>query len=132
MIRNHFAPFLRFIGVGVIGTTVHYTVLVAAVEGIGLGAVLGSSLGFLAGACVNYTLARWLVFRTDQSHVEAGLKFLTVAASGLCLNAVAMAGLVETLGVPYLAAQVAVTAALSLWHYGANHLWTFAVRPDLT
>ena len=119
--------FTGFAAVGVAGMVAHYGVLTALVELAGVGAVLASVAGFVAGGFVNYGLNRRLVFRSDRSHRAAGPRFLAVAASGLVLNAALMALLVDHLGVHYLASQVLVTASLTVWHFLLNRFWTFRV-----
>lgn len=118
--------FLRFAGVGAVGTAAHYVVLITLVELGGVPPVAGSIAGFVTGALVNYALARRVVFDTTRSHGASLPKFLTVAVVGLMLNSAAMTVLVVWMALPYLPAQVLVTAGLLVWHYGANRLWTFS------
>lgn len=117
--------FLLFAALGAVGTLVQYTVLVALVQGLAAPAVLASTLGFLMGGVVNYTLARFVAFRSSKPHHEAAAKFFLVAGVGLCLNALLMAGFTHGLGLPYLLAQVMTTGLVLFWHYTGNLLWTF-------
>lgn len=117
--------FAGFAAVGVFGLLAHYSVLTGLVELAGMDAVAASIAGFVAGGFVNYVLNRALVFRSDRAHRAAGPRFIAVAASGLVLNGAAMALLVDHLGVHYLAAQVLVTGALTVWHFLLNKFWTF-------
>lgn len=123
--REHAARFLRFAVVGAVGTGAHYALLLALVEGAGVAPVAGSVAGFLLGALVNYTLNRTLVFASDRAHVEALPRFLAVAGTGLCWNALLMYGLVDLFGLHYLLAQILTTGLLLGWHYVGNALWTF-------
>ncbi len=120
---------LLFAALGAVGTLAQYTVLIALVRGAGLGPVLASTAGFLAGGLVNYQLNRRIAFRSSKSHVEAAGKFFTVAGIGLCLNALLMTLFTRTLGLPYLPAQLICTGLLVLWHYAGNALWTFRKSP---
>lgn len=117
--------FAGFAAVGVFGLLAHYSVLTALVELAGADAVAASIAGFVAGGFVNYVLNRALVFRSDRAHRAAGPRFIAVAASGLVINAGAMALLVDHFGVYYLAAQVLVTGGLTVWHFLLNKFWTF-------
>ena len=117
--------FAGFVAVGVAGLVAHYGVLTGLVELASVDAVAASVAGFVAGGFVNYGLNRRLVFRSDRAHLAAGPRFLAVAASGLVLNALLMALLVDHLGVYYLAAQVLVTGSLTVWHFLLNRFWTF-------
>lgn len=117
--------FLLFAALGAVGTVAQYTVLVGLVQGAGAGPVPASTLGFLAGGVVNYTLARRIAFRSSKPHREAATKFFLVAGVGLCLNALLMSTFTGIAGLPYLVAQVLTTGLLLFWHYGGNLLWTF-------
>lgn len=117
--------FLLFAALGAVGTVAHYAVLIGLVSGAGFGPVVGATAGFLTGALVNYLLSRAVVFRGSSSpHHEAAAKFLLVAGVGLVLNAALMA-LLTSFGVPYILAQIGITALLVVWHYAGNLLWTF-------
>ncbi|MCK0195912.1 GtrA family protein [Ancylobacter sp. 6x-1] len=114
-----------FAALGAVGTLAHYTVLIGLVHGAGLGPVAASSAGFVTGGLVNYQLSRRIAFRSSKPHGEALGKFFIVAGIGLVLNALLMALLTGPFSLPYLPAQVGVTAFLVLWHYGGNAVWTF-------
>lgn len=120
--------FLRFLAVGAIGTAAHYALLILLVEAYGVWSVLASTCGFLLGAFVNYVLSRLFVFETTRSHASSIPKFLFVAATGVALNAGAMALLVNGFQWPYLPSQVGVTGCLVGWHYAANRFWTFRAK----
>lgn len=122
---RHFHRFLRFAAVGAVGTAAHYALLLALVELVGVDPVIGSVAGFVLGALVNYTLSRSLVFASDRAHIEALPRFLTVAGTGLCWNALLMYVFVDWVGAHYLLAQVITTGLLLVWHYVGNALWTF-------
>lgn len=125
MIIARIRHFLLFAALGAVGTVAQYTVLVALVQGAGANPVLASTLGFLTGGVVNYTLARRIAFRSSKPHHEAATKFFLIAGVGLCLNALLMAALAGTLGLPYILAQMLTTGLLLFWHYAGNALWTF-------
>jgi putative flippase GtrA len=125
MIIARIRHFLLFAALGAVGTVAQYTVLVALVQGAGANPVLASTLGFLAGGEGNYTLARRIAFRSSKPHHEAATKFFLIAGVGLCLNALLMAALAGTLGLPYILAQMLTTGLLLFWHYAGNALWTF-------
>lgn len=119
-----------FIGVGAIATLVQYCVLVFTVEVLGLKPFLGSSIGFAISAVLNYWLNYHFTFRSQNSHVGAAGRFALVALAGLILNALAMILLGRLPGLPYVAAQIIVTAVVLAWNFLGNSLWTFAHRSD--
>lgn len=122
--------FLRFTGVGVVGTAAHYALLVVLVEMLGLRPVFGSSLGYLLGAVVNYTLNYRFTFASRKKHTETMPKFYLIAAVGFLFNAVIVYTLANIVGVNYLLAQLVATALVLAWGFAANFLWTFDDKPD--
>ena len=118
--------FLRFAGVGVIGTIGHYATLIFVVEILDYDPVLGSTIGFLTGALINYFLNRHFTFTTDARHSVALPKFIAVATVGMVINAMVMAAMSAYLTVHYLVAQVIATGLVLIWNFAANKYWTFA------
>ena len=117
--------FIKFSGVGVVGTTVQYATLFILVQLAGVYPVLASTAGFVLGAFVNYYLNYIYTFRSSKSHFEAMPKFFTVATVGLFLNAMIMEFFISFFGFPYIIAQLIATALVLLWNFAANRMWTF-------
>jgi len=125
-----FGRFLRFAGVGVVGTIAHYLVLVLGVEALGVGPLVASCAGFTVGALVNYGLNYRYTFRSDRRHREALPRFYLVAVAGFFINGLIMLVLAEKLGLQYLLAQVVATGVVLVWGFGANSVWTFRQGKD--
>lgn len=121
--------FVRFALVGLCGAVAHYSVLIGAVELAGASAVAGSMLGAVAGATVNYTLARLFVFDARRGHAGAIPRFLATAAMSAALNGLLMGLFVNVAGIAYIPAQVLVTVILATVNYLASRSWTFRDRP---
>jgi hypothetical protein len=68
-------PFIRYAGVGAVGTAVHYGTLIALVQGLGANAVVASTAGFIVGAFVNYALNHQFTFASDRAHRVALPRF---------------------------------------------------------
>ena len=117
--------FVRYAGAGVIGTAAHNAVLVALVQGAGAGVVVASTAGAIAGAAINYILNHRFTFASRESHRRALPRFAVVAAAGITLNALVLAGMLALVGPHYLVAQVAATLAVLVAGYIANRAWTF-------
>ena len=123
---NHLANrFVKFAGVGVIGTAAHYATLFVLVDVASLDAVAASSAGFLVGGIINYLLNYKFTFRSQQSHTSTAPRFFAIALGGFFLNGVAMSLLVNKIGLYYLLAQVITTGLILIWTFLANHYWTF-------
>ena len=120
------AQFLRFALVGLFGTAAHYGLLIGLVELAGASPVLGSTLGALAGAIVNYILSWHFVFNARRTHSGAFPRFLMTAAVSAGLNGALMALLVNVMGLfSYIPAQVLVTIILSVLNFLVSRYWTF-------
>lgn len=117
--------FLLFAGVGVIGTAAHYSVLIALVQLARADAVISSTLGFVVGAFVNYTLNYLFTFNSSKRHHDALPKFFTVALLGMVANAAIMAELVHQAGMHYLPAQIVATVAVLVWNFAGSKIWVF-------
>ena len=91
----------------------------------GLGAVVASSIGAVAGALVNYRLNHRFTFRSDKAHGHALPRFVLVAVASIALNAMVLAALLAYVAANYLAAQVVATLVVMIAGYAANRAWTF-------
>lgn len=117
--------FIHFSGVGVIGTAVHYAVLIFLVHILAIGVIKASSAGFITGALTNYLLNYHFTFVSKKRHSEAMTKFFIVALIGLFVNGLIMSYCTQSLGLHYLLSQVIATGLVLLWNFTANHAWTF-------
>ncbi|MEN8131624.1 MAG: GtrA family protein [Pseudomonadota bacterium] len=117
--------FLQFSGVGIIGTSAHYAILIFLVDVLAISAVKASSAGFIAGALTNYMLNYRYTFASKKRHQEAMIKFFIVALIGLFFNGLIMSGCTQFLQLHYLVSQVMATVLVLLWNFTANHKWTF-------
>jgi putative flippase GtrA len=127
LLRELGTQFIKFAGVGLIGTVGHYSVLVALVDLAGADPVLASTLGFITGAIINYRVNHKFTFNSSASHKTAAPKFLSVALIGVLVNITIMYLLVSIFLFYYLIAQIAATGIVLIWNFLGNRLWTFRV-----
>jgi putative flippase GtrA len=118
--------FARFALVGVFCTAIQVLVLVMGVEGLGLDAVLASSLGYLLSAVASYLLNRRFTYASSASHAVLAWRFVTVLAIGVVLNALFMQLLHGYLQWQYVLAQLFATGGTLLWNFCAHRYWTFS------
>jgi len=118
-------PFLRYLAVGAIGTSIHYATLIALVEGAGASPTLGSTAGALLGALTNYVLNYHLTFASKRPHAITMPRFLTVAALGVGLNALVMKSVTAQAPGHYLLAQLLASGLVLALGFLVNRLWTF-------
>ena len=119
--------FGSFATVGAIATGVHYALLVAQVQLLGVPAWLASAAGCLVGAGTSYVLNRRVTFRSNVEHARSLPRFIAVAGAGMTLNTMIVAGMVAS-HAHYLVAQVVATGAVLIWNFMLNRSWTFRAR----
>jgi len=117
--------FVRFAGVGVVGTASHYTVLVVLVNFLATNAVVASSFGYVVGGIVNYILNHHFTFASNEPHAIAAPKFFTIAFIGFFINASAMSIFLDYFSLHYLVSQIVATSIVLSWNFIGNEFWTF-------
>ncbi len=118
--------FGRYLLVGLLGTAVHYALLIALVELAGAAAAPSAAFGAACGALAAYAGNRRYTFAGGAAHGQALPRFLAVAAFGAAANgAIVWAGM-QILDMHYLAAQVVATSIVVWCGFVANCRWSFA------
>ncbi|WP_028563868.1 GtrA family protein [Paenibacillus pinihumi] len=125
------SPLIKYGIVGLIGTALHFALLVILVEWGGLHPIAGSALGFIAVLVVSYILnSKWtFTDASGQIRLRQFIKYTIVSCSGLLLNTAVMYAAVELAHLPYLLGQCIITVLVPLHNYILNRRWTF--RPDV-
>lgn len=119
--------FFWFIVSGGIATALHYAVLIALVEGLGLSAAPAAAIGTLCGAAVSYALNRRVTFAgTTAGHGHAVPRFIAVALLSALLNGVLVWVGIHMLGWHYMVAQVLATVLVMGLTFRLYRNWTFA------
>lgn len=128
----HFVhQFLRFVAVGIVGTAAHYAILIALVEFAQVDSAGASSLGFLAGAIVNYHLNRTLTFKSPVKMLSGLPKFFFIALVGAVMNVAIMIALTQYTRFHYLVIQLVATCVVLIWNFLGNRHWTFADASEI-
>jgi putative flippase GtrA len=122
---NLVMQFICFTGVGAFGTAVHYLILIGLVQVLKVNSVLGSGVGFIGGAMVNYALNYRFVFRSSKQHHKTIIKFFMVAMMGFFINILIMFLMTRLIQWNYLYSQFAATAVVLCWTFIGNKVWTF-------
>jgi putative flippase GtrA len=122
--RCYTNQFVRFCLVGSVGTAVHYSALLAIVHLQGK-PMIGSIVGFVLGALVNYVFNYRYTFKSAKPYPETLAMFFTTACAGLALNTLIMGLLIGLLDVHYFVSQLLATAGVVLWNFTVNLRWTF-------
>ncbi len=116
--------FLRFAAVGAVATAAHYAVLVALKELAHVPVLWATSLGYLVGAVVGYTLNRRFTFEANHRFTHGLAKYVGVGIVGLALNGAITMGLIHV-GLHYLLSQMVATGIVLIWNFAAARLVVF-------
>lgn len=116
--------------VGLLGTALHFGLLVALVELAGARPVLASAAGFVVVLLVSYELnRRWTFNRAAPgARLHTFAKYAATSLMGLGLNTAIMYAAVDVLALPYTVGQAGVTLVIPVFNYIMNRTWTFAER----
>ena len=122
---DRLARLARYGVTGGCSTLTHVGVLFVLVEAIHAWPVAASAVGFVASIVVSYTLQRYWVFRSAQSHLAAGAKFLAVTAVALGVNTATLWLGTEAFALPYPPVQLVALVLIPVVNYALNARWTF-------
>ena len=120
----------QYATMGAVGTAAQYCVLFGLVESGTASALTASTLGFVAGAVINYLLNYRFTFRSRKSHQETFIRFMTVALLGLIVNSLIMGVATRLARLDYLLAQIIATGAVLATTFVTNRGWTFRESAD--
>ena len=63
--------FSRFFIVGALSALIQFSILISLVEFLFIKPIWSSTIGYIAGALVNYTLNHYFTFKSNLSHKKA-------------------------------------------------------------
>ena len=119
--------FVRFVFVGGVATVLHYAILIALVQSGLAQPVAASTIGFAISALSNYALNRHFTFQSTSPHSQALARFMTVAITGLAINAALLWSFLNIHLPNYVFAQMLATVGTLLWNFIMHKIWTFPV-----
>lgn len=119
--------FLRFAIVGAIGTAVHYTILIALVEGWRLDPVIATTIGFAVAATLGYLLHHHYTFKVRHKLGHGLTGYYFTVTMGLVVNGWIVAMLIRW-GAPYMIAQVVGSSVVMLWNFFVSRAIAFRER----
>lgn len=115
----------RFGAVGLAATAVHFAVLRAGVEILGLPPVAMNGFAFLCAVSVTYVGQSVWVFRRPGLSRARLMRFAASTLGGLVGNVAIMALAVGPAGLPYEAGFLLALCLVPAATYLANKLWVF-------
>lgn len=119
---------VKYATVGVIGTFVHWGVLIVLVERFGTEPVLATSIGFGMTLALSFFLNLYWTFSIRPGSagvVRRGFRYVLVSLGGLLLNSGLMYVTVHVAQISYLIGQTASLFVVPAFNYVLNAAWTF-------
>jgi putative flippase GtrA len=129
--RKLLGQIIRFGITGVLASLVHLAGLYILTEYVGLWYLLSTTLGFLMGFVVSFTLQKFWTFRdraTSAIRAQAGIYLLAQVAS-LGTNVLGVWLLVEIAGMHYMLAQFIMLAIVASGMFFIGKFIIFRERP---
>jgi putative flippase GtrA len=108
---------------GIIATAAHYTLMFVLIR-VGMAGVLASTFGFCVGAITRFLLSYFHVFSPTSGVRKAMFRFVLALLIQMAANSLLLGGLMAA-GLTVWKAQIATTAALTIFTYLGGKLWVF-------
>jgi putative flippase GtrA len=116
---------LKYGIVGLVGTFIHFAVLILLVELFSFQPVLSSALGFIIVVVASYYLNKKWTFKSNERTFPEFMRYLITSVSGLIMNIAIMYLAIDIIGLDYFIGQLLVTIVIPITNYFLNHYWTF-------
>lgn len=120
--------FSRFFIVGAVSALIQFSILISLVEFLFIKPIWASTLGYIAGALINYTLNHYFTFKSSLSHKKALVRFTLNSLFGLFLNFSLMKVLL--IYYAYILSQILASGAILFWNFLIHRYWTFGPKKD--
>ncbi|MCM3337554.1 GtrA family protein [Paenibacillus sp. MER TA 81-3] len=111
--------------VGVLGTLLHFSVLILLVEWWGCNPIISSAIGFIFVLIISFFMNQRWTFGTRGMGRSAFIKYAIVSANGLIMNTAIVFVTVDLLQWSYLIGQLCVVAIVPPLNFVLNYYWTF-------
>lgn len=115
--------FSRFFIVGALSALVQFSILISCVHFFSIRSIVASTIGYLAGAIINYILNHYFSFTSNLLHRQAVLRFSINSLFGLLINFVIMHFLLQHYH--YLLSQILSSWVILVWNFFIHRHWTF-------
>ena len=137
-LRQHLAPypstkqFIKFSMIGSTSAVIHFSILYAVTEWLGVWYLISNGIGFIVSATYNFTGNKLWTFRNRERGREIlrqVARYATVLTTGLAINSTIIFGITEWFGLDYKISWVFAALLVAGWNFGLNRFWTFRARP---
>jgi len=121
--------FSCFFIVGALSALIQFSILISFVEFLFIEPILASTLGYIAGALINYTLNHYFTFKSSLSHKKSLVRFTLNSLFGLLLNFSLMKILLTHYA--YIISQILVSGVILFWNFLVHRYWTFGPKREI-
>lgn len=115
--------FSCFFMVGALSALIQFSILIGLVEIFFIKPILASTVGYIAGALINYILNHYFTFKSKLSHKKTLIRFTLNSLFGLFLNFSLMKVLL--MYYPYILSQILASGVILFWNFLVHRYWTF-------
>ncbi len=121
---RHARQFVKFTLVGAMTTAINFAVY-GVLLWLDVFYITAAVFAFVFATLNSYTFNRIWTFRAGKHRTRKLVKFILVQTTGLTLNLIGLAVLVEVVGVHAFPAQVIANGLVVLSNFAGNKFWTF-------
>lgn len=121
--------FSRFFIVGALSALIQFTILINLVEFILVKPILASTLGYITGSAVNYSLNHYFTFKGTFSPKKSVIRFALNSIFGLLLNFSLMK--IFLIYYTYILSQILASGIILFWNFLIHRYWTFGYNQNL-
>lgn len=115
--------FSCFFIVGALSALIQFSILINCVEFFFIKPIFASTLGYIAGALINYILNHYFTFKSSLSHKKTLVRFTFNSLFGLIVNFLLMKMLL--IYYPYILSQILALGVILVWNFLIHRYWTF-------
>lgn len=115
--------FSHFFIVGALSALIQFSILISFVEFLFIKPIFASTMGYIAGALLNYTLNHYFTFKSSLSHKKSLVRFTINSLFGLFLNFSLMK--IFLIYYTYIISQILASGVILFWNFLIHRYWTF-------
>ena len=115
----------KYAGASIIGTMLHYGLMVVLIRGFNIDVLLASTAGAISGAITIYYLNYFLTFQSSKKHLYSMSKFFLVAFMGVLINGMVLKTVMVYFRWQVLIAQLFATVMVFCINFIINRRWIF-------
>ena len=119
-------PVFRYLISGGTGAAIHLAILTGLVEQFGTNGTVATSIGFVIGSLINYTLQYHWTFDADGPHHIMFTRYALVTLTTMSINAGLFWLFTHPFGLYYLYSQILATGLMVFVNFYVNKHFTFA------